>query len=72
MRRLQELGFIAVKPGLASDLQYVLLWNPIKVIAKAYDVQGNPSHDLAYSALKARLIEVGADDLDKPPPEDGV
>lgn len=70
MRRLQELGFIDVKPGLASDLQYVLLWNPIKVIAKAYDVQGSPSHDLAYSALKARLIEVGADDLDKPLPED--
>lgn len=67
MRRLHELGFIDVKPGLASDLQYVLIWNPIKVIARAYENQDSPVHDLAYNALKARLIEVGADDLDAPP-----
>lgn len=69
MRRLHELGFIEVKPGLASDLQYVLIWNPIKVIAKVYEDQGQ-MHDLAYTALKARLIEVGGDDLDVPPTQD--
>jgi hypothetical protein len=68
MRRLQELGFIDVRPGLASDLQYVLMWNPLKVIANAYE-QGR-SQDLVYSVLKARLIEVGADDLDRSPSED--
>lgn len=63
MRRLQELGFIDIKPGLASELQYVLIWNPVHAIATAYE-RANLSEDLAYSALKARLIEVGADDLD--------
>ncbi len=63
MRRLQELGFIDVRPGLASEFQYVLIWNPLQAIATAYERQ-NLSEDLAYSALKARLIEVGADDLD--------
>lgn len=61
MRRLQELGFIDIKPGLASELQYVLIWNPMHAIAAAY---ANLPDDLAYSALKARLIEVGADDLE--------
>lgn len=63
MRRLQELGFIDIRPGLASDLQFVLILNPLKVIAKNYQEQ-NLQDDLAYSALKARVIEVGADDLD--------
>lgn len=63
MRRLQDLGFIDIRPGLASDLQFVLIWNPIKVIAKAYEGR---TDDIAYSALKVRLVEVGANDLDKP------
>jgi hypothetical protein len=67
MRRLQELGFVDIKPGLASDLQYVLIWNPIKVIARAYE--GEVSN-LAYSALKVRLVEIGATDLDPPDDDD--
>jgi hypothetical protein len=63
MRRLQSLGFIDIKPGLASELQYVLIWNPVHAIAAAYDRE-NLADDLAYSALKARLIEVGADDFE--------
>lgn len=63
MRRLQELGFIDLKPGLASDLQYVLILNPIIVIAELYKATER-EHDPAYMALMARLIEVGADDLD--------
>jgi len=66
MRRLQELGFIDIKPGLASELQYVLIWNPVHAIAAAYEREARPD-DLAYLALKARLIEVGADDLDDAP-----
>ena len=63
MRRLQELEFIDIKPGLASELEYVLIWNPVHAIATAYE-RANLPDDLAYSALKVRLIEVGADDLE--------
>lgn len=63
MRSLQELGFIDIKPGLASDLQYVLIFNPIIVIAEFYRSHELP-HDQAYMALMTRLIEVGADDLE--------
>lgn len=65
MRKLQELGFIDVRPGLASELQYVLIYNPIHVIAEAYSVNSKVP-DTAYIALMTRLIEVGATDLETP------
>lgn len=64
MRMLRELGFIDVRKGLASDLQYVLIFNPIKVIASIYERQ-HLNHDIAYQALQNRLIEIGANDLVK-------
>lgn len=63
MRKLQELGFIDVKAGLASDFQYVLILNPILVIAQTYR-ELQLEEDIAYGALMTRLIEVGADDLE--------
>jgi len=62
MKRLQELKFVDIKPGLASDFQYVLIYNPILVIADTYKTKS--LEDPAYSALMIRLVEVGADDLD--------
>jgi len=64
MRKLQELGFIDVRPGLASDFQYVLILNPIHAIVANYQRQNLPQ-DFAYTALMTRLIEVGADDLQR-------
>ena len=61
MARLEALGFIATKPGLAGEYQYVLLLNPIKAIEKLYEIQ---EKDLAYNVLLSRLAQVGADDLD--------
>ncbi|MDC6126778.1 hypothetical protein PPH41_01980 [Burkholderia gladioli] len=61
MRKLEELGFIASKPGLAGDFQYVLIFNPIKVIEATY---ADRQKDVAYNALLSRLIQVGANDLD--------
>ena len=66
MRKLQQLGFIDIKRGLASELQYVLIYNPIKVIAAVYERESHV-RDMAYQALMTRLIEVGADDLDTVP-----
>lgn len=63
MRKLQALGFIDVRSGLASDMQYVLIYNPIKAIAFIYE-RDNLPRDMAYQALMTRLIEVGADDLE--------
>lgn len=64
MRKLQELGFIDIKPGLASDVQYVLIYNPIHAIIDNYTVKELPQ-DIAYKSLIARLIEVGADDMQR-------
>lgn len=63
MRRLQELNLIDIRAGLAGDFQYVVIFNPILVIASIYKEEGK-TYDLAYSSLMARLIEIGADDLD--------
>jgi hypothetical protein len=61
MRRLEELGFILSKPGIAGDFQYVLILNPIHVIEGHFKEK---EKNQAYSALISRLIQVGADDLD--------
>jgi hypothetical protein len=61
MRRLEDLGFIRTKPGLAGDHQYVLLLNPIQRIKEIYDTRPK---DMTYHALLGRLAQVGADDMD--------
>lgn len=62
MRVLKELGFIDFKPGPAGPCQYILLWNPHRVVqmlrAKGW-VQ-----DLTYVAIYQRAIEVGATEFD--------
>jgi hypothetical protein len=59
MRKLEELSVIAIKPGLAGDFQYVLMYDPIRVIQKLYEGR---TADLAYQSLTHRLIQIGADD----------
>ena len=61
MRKLQELGFIKAKAGLAGEFQYVLLMNPLQRIKEIY---ADRPHDLVYTALLGRLSQVGADDID--------
>lgn len=56
MRRLQELGFIAIQPGPSNDMQYVLLLDPLQVIARHFEKQRN---DVLFLALTRRQIEVG-------------
>lgn len=62
MRRLEDLGFIKAKPGLAGDFQYVLLLNPLRRIKEIY-TDDRPK-DLLYNALLGRIAQVGADDFD--------
>jgi hypothetical protein len=59
MRKLEELGFIAIKPGLLGEFQYVLMYDPIKVINRIYS---DRPQDAPYHALTSRLIQIGADD----------
>jgi hypothetical protein len=61
MRKLEELGFILTKPGLAGEYQYVLLLNPIQVIESIF---AKDVDNVAYKALLSRLVHVGADDID--------
>lgn len=61
MKRLEELGFILTKPGLIGEFQYVLLLNPIQVIDRLYTTIPK---DIPYNALRGRLAQIGADDLD--------
>ena len=68
MRLLQELGFIDIKPGTNGPIHYVLVWNPYHVIRSGYE-KGLVKDD-AYNALKERIIEIGADDLDTSISED--
>lgn len=62
MKILAELGFVDIKPGASGDYNYVLIWNPFKIIKKLH-VEGKVQKR-KYVALLDRAQNVGADDLD--------
>lgn len=61
MKILVELGFIDAKPGASGDYNYVLIWNPLKVIKKLH--AAGKVQQQKYAALLDRTQSVGADDL---------
>lgn len=60
--KLRELGFIDIKYGLTKEVQFVILFNPYHVIAKAYAASNVPIE--MWNALMVRAAEIGATDLD--------
>ena len=68
IRKLHELGFIDVKEGPSGPVNYILVENPYTPLKKLRD-DGMIS-DRLWNTLIARMIEIGADDLDDPSPED--
>lgn len=58
---LKDLGFIDCKEGPAGPLQYVLIFNPYKVV-KALHAKGW-IQQTTYTALFQRAIDIGAIDL---------
>lgn len=60
MRLLTELGVIDAKSGVQGDFQYVLMINPLQVIAKIYDTN---RQDFDYRSLLDRMMQVGAEDI---------
>ncbi len=66
MRILDDLGFIDIQDGPNGPISYALIYNPYKVIrnhAEAGRVQV-----ASYNALKQRMIEIRAHDLEDPSP----
>lgn len=63
VRKLQNLGFISVKEGPSGPVSYILVENPYKPLRKLRDDGQVP--DQLWNALIARMIEIGADDLDE-------
>lgn len=76
MRILAELGFIDIAAGPNGPISYVLIYNPYQVVSKHYR-DGN-INAATFNALKQRIIEIGAQDLDeaeteaKPAKEEGT
>ncbi|MBA3325633.1 MAG: hypothetical protein H0T41_10390 [Rhodobacteraceae bacterium] len=64
---LRQLGFIDVKEGPSGPISYILIENPYTPL-KALHKQGMISEQF-WNALMARMIEIGADDMDELPPE---
>lgn len=64
MHILADLGFIGIAPGPNGPISYVLIYNPYQVLKSHIDKgQVNAA---AFNALKQRMIEIGAQDLDEP------
>lgn len=63
MRELQKLGFIETQSGASGELNYVLLWNPHKIISKLAKKKLITLKQDSLNALRARLNDVGAKDV---------
>ena len=61
MRKLEELGFIKSKSGVAGEFSHVLIMNPYIVI-KDMNSNGKVKEEL-YNALITRMEYIGAKDL---------
>jgi len=67
MRVLRDLGFIDIKEGPNGPISYVLIFNPYLVVRRHHEAgQINAAF---FNSLTQRMIEIGAQDLDTPPPE---
>ena len=60
---LKDLGFIDYRPGPAGPFQYILIFNPYKVV-KALHAKGWVQ-DAPYTALYQRAMDISATDLDE-------
>lgn len=72
IRKLDELGFISVKPGQAGALSHALIFNPYLVIKTLHDAKTIGISEEKYNALVERAIDIGADDLNEPSDEEDV
>ena len=68
IRKLHELGFIDIKGGPSGPDSYILIHNPYTPLKRLRD-NGQISERF-WNALIARMIEIGADDLDNSPAEE--
>lgn len=67
MRILEKLGFIDIKEGPNGPISYVLVYNPYRVVQKHVD--DGKVNAASFNALKQRMIEIGAHDLDPVEPK---
>src|SRR5262249_9405805 len=68
MRILADLGFIEIAEGPNGPISYVLVYNPYQVVRR--HVADGLINAATYNALKQRMIEIGAQDLDEPEPHE--
>lgn len=67
MRILKNLGFIDIADGPNGEISYVLIYNPYLVVKKHYDAGDVIA--ATFNALKQRMIEIGAPELEEQEPE---
>jgi hypothetical protein len=63
MRILAELGFIEIAEGPNGPISYVIIYNPYQVVLKHF--QKGSINAATFNALKQRMIEIGAQDLEE-------
>jgi hypothetical protein len=63
IKKLEELGFVSIKEGPSGPVSYVLIENPYIVLKKLH--RDGLISDQFWNALLARMIEIGADDMEE-------
>jgi len=63
MRILAELGFIDIAEGPNGPISHVLIYNPYQIVMKHFE--DGSINVASFNALKQRMIEIGAQDLDE-------
>lgn len=68
MKKLQELYFIDIKAGKSGPMTHALIHNPHTIIRWHYNNKTPGLMEGSYTALLARALDVGANDMLVPPP----
>ena len=63
MKLLEELHFIAAKPGKSGTFNHILIWNPHKIIRWHHDRRTPGLVEANFNALLERALEIGAKDV---------
>lgn len=66
LRTLERLGFVKLATGPSGPESYALIRNPYHAVAELRQNQTPGLTDASWNALRARMIDIGAKDLDAP------
>ena len=72
MKKLQELGFIDIKPGKSGPMSNAIIYNPHTIIRRHHDKKTPGLTEASYNSLFEWALDIGAKDMTDPLPASSI